>query len=86
MNINGNDGPTLKKFFTCKGCKYLSKSTMGGKIGYKPYKCFHDSIIKNSNRFNIMIGDIDESQITPDFCPFLILKERKEKLKELKNL
>lgn len=84
MDSNGIEGPTLKKFFTCDGCKYLSNSTMG--LGRKPYKCFHDNIIKNSTRFNIMMGDIDEHKITPNFCPFLILKERKEKLKELKNL
>ena len=86
MNINGIEGPILKKVFTCDNCKYLSKATLNGiSKGYK-YKCYHNDMIKNSTRFNIMQGDISSEKITPDFCPFLKNKLRNEKLKELKIL
>ncbi len=82
MNINGKDGPTLKKIFTCEGCKYLSDSVS---IYYKkPHKCYHPNIF-NSKSFNNMNGDIDINMITPDFCPFLIKEMRFEKLNELKK-
>lgn len=81
MNINGNDGPTLKNVFTCKNCKFLINAVLGSK---KPYKCFNDDNIKNYHLgFSFMLGDIGDELITPDFCPFLIKKMRTEKLKEL---
>ena len=83
MNINGKDGPTLKKIFTCKGCKHLSNSVLGGLNG-KPFKCFHnDLVMKYNTSFNLMMGDIGYEQITPENCPFLIKKMRNEKLKEI---
>jgi hypothetical protein len=84
LNINGNDGPSLKKFFTCENCKWLSNSVLGMGGGSKPFKCFHDEIIrKYDSSFNLMLGDISEEMITPEICPYLIKKMRNEKLKEL---
>ena len=81
MNINGNDGPTLKKVFSCDGCKWLSNSVLGGQ---KPFKCFHDELItKYNTSFNLMLGDIGNELITPEICPYLMKKMRAEKLKEL---
>jgi hypothetical protein len=85
LNINGIDGPTLKKVFTCDGCKYLSTATLNGITSKYQYKCYHDSIISKNNRFNIMAGDITSDKITPEFCPFLLIKIRNEKLKELND-
>lgn len=82
MNVNGNEGPTLIKIFSCSNCKYLSNKTLNN-ITFK-YKCYHDDIIKNANRFDIMLGDVSYDKITPDFCPFLKSKIRSEKLKQLK--
>ena len=80
MNINGEDGPIMKKIFTCEKCKYLSKAVLGVK---KPYKCFYDLIVKGKISFDLMNGDIGTDMITPNFCPFLIKKLRNEKLKEI---
>lgn len=84
MNINGKNGPTLKKIFSCDNCKYLINITLNNITHKYQYKCYHDDIIKNNNRFNIMMGDVSADKITPYFCPFLINKMRNEKLKELK--
>lgn len=84
MNFDGKDGPTLKKVFSCEGCKWLSTSIPGGLSGRKPFKCFHDKIIKKyDNSFNLMLGDIGDELITPEICPYLMKKMRTEKLKEL---
>ena len=86
MNINGKDGPTLKKIFTCDRCKWLGNSVLGSMGGRKPFKCFHDEIlIKYNSSFNLMNGDIGEDLITPEICPYLIKRTRTEKLKEIEN-
>lgn len=84
MNINGRDGPILKKIFTCEKCIFLSNAfiTLNNTM---PYQCVHDSILKNKYA-DLWTGDIDANKITPDFCPFLLSKTRFEKLKELKGL
>jgi hypothetical protein len=88
LKINGNDGPTLKKIFSCEGCKFLSDSPIYKmskiKNGNK-HKCFHPDVIDTKNRIFLMIGDISDQMITPSFCPFMIKKSRTEKLKELNN-
>ena len=86
MNINGSEGPKLKKIFTCDGCKHLSKATLNGITSKYQYKCYHESIISKNTRFNIMAGDISADKITPDFCPFLTKKTRLEKLKVLSQI
>jgi len=84
LNINGDEGPTLKKFFTCDNCKFLGTSAIS--FSNEPYKCYHDDFIKqNLTTFKLMSGDINSDKITPSFCPFIISKIRKEKLKELEN-
>lgn len=83
MNINGNEGPTLKKIFTCEDCKYLGKSVLG-LLGRKPHKCYYyDKESGTVRDLKLIDGDIDVSKITPDFCPFLLKMNRFEKLKEI---
>ena len=85
MNINGNEGPTLKKIFTCEDCKYLGKSVLGV-LGRKQYKCYYCSKQTETIRdLKLIDGDIDSSKMTPEFCPFLLKKNRFEKLEELKK-
>jgi len=79
-----NEGPSVKKFITCSGCIHLKDATFTD-FGNKPYKCFHDDIIKNSiTSYDIMKGDINANKITPSYCPFLVKKLRLEKIKNLK--
>ena len=87
MNINGKEGPTLKKLFTCEYCKYLGSSVLGN-LGRKQYKCYYNKETKTDTIKNLKLidGDIDSSKITPDFCPFLIKELRFEKLNELRNI
>lgn len=81
MNINGTDVPTLKKVFTCEGCKWIINAVIGSN---KPYKCFHDENIINYNKgYQYMLGDVGSELITPEFCPYLVKKLRTEKLKEI---
>jgi len=83
MNINGNEGPTLIKVFTCEGCKYLGNSVLGV-IGRKQYRCYYNKEQKSSVKdFKLIDGDIDSSKITPEFCPLLLKKNRFEKLKKI---
>lgn len=85
MDINGKEGPTLKKLFSCEGCKYLGKSVLGD-LGRKPYKCyFNDEQDKVVRNLKLIDGNIDSSKNTPEFCPFLIREMRFEKLNELKK-
>lgn len=81
MNIHGREGPVLKRVFTCEGCKWLGASLN------KKYRCNHDSQIHGkTTSFQLMIGNIDGQKLTPDFCPYLMLKTRNEKLKQLNEL
>jgi hypothetical protein len=77
LNINGNDGPTLKKVFTCEDCKWLSKASFNGFI------CLHSDLVLNKTSFQLMLGSINNDKITPKNCPYLKQKERVEKLKQL---
>lgn len=87
MDLNGEqEGPKIKKIFNCDGCKWL------GHIHeeYKKYSCLHPEVIlqyKDDSEviYKIFSGTINYDLKTPPFCPFLIKKLRKEKLKELKN-
>ena len=82
LNINGDDGPILKKFFTCDNCKFLGNSAVS--FSTNPYKCYYDDVLKKDlSSFKLMWGDIGENKITPLFCPFIIKKIRNEKLKEI---
>ena len=82
MNINGKEGPTLKKIFTCEDCKYLGKSVLGA-LGRRQYKCYYNKESGSVKDLKLIDGDIDSSKVTPDFCPFLIKEMRFEKLNEL---
>jgi hypothetical protein len=85
LNINGREGPILKKVFTCDGCKWFGDAALS--VGRKKYRCNHYSVIHGkSTSFELMMANIDFERITPDFCPFLMLKMRNEKLKELNNI
>lgn len=83
MNINGNDGPTLIKIFSCEHCKYLGKSILG-ELGKKQYRCYYNSEqAKSVKDLKLIDGNIDSSKITPEFCPLLLKMNRFEKLKEI---
>ena len=83
MNLNGNEGPTLKKIFTCENCKFLSDASI---LHNYPYKCYHDEILRNGlTTIKLMTGNIGRDKITPLFCPYLIKQLRKEKLKALER-
>ena len=83
MNINGKDGPTLKRLFICEECKWLGPSVFSG-YGKYPFHCFNEeSPRKYNSNFNLMKGDIGDDMITPEFCPYLIKQMRNEKLKEI---
>jgi len=78
-----NDGPTLKHFFTCDRCKYLTKVTSSSMMANN-YRCFHDNVLSQEvSGYSFIIGNIPSSKITPSFCPFLMKKLRKEKLKKI---
>jgi len=73
LNINGKNGPTLKKEFSCEGCKWL-----GADYGIIPgKKCLHNSKIFGNKLYSHLK--------TPFWCPFLLTKIRNEKLKEIEN-
>ena len=84
MDITGNDGPKIKKIFSCVGCKWL-----GDIYGEnQKYSCLHPDVTskyKDDTEFmyKIFMGTLDKNLITPSFCPYLIKKLRFEKLKEL---
>ena len=84
VNIDGIDGPILKKIFTCENCKFLGETTFSGYGVKNPYRCYHPDIIKDKlNATIIATGDISDNKITPNFCPYILRKMRNEKLKEL---
>ena len=78
MDINGNDGPTLvvtKKFY-CTGCKWVTHAIL------LPNGC----VCSDVDWFGTMWGvnnQLPKDLETPFWCPFLLKKLRKEKLKEL---
>jgi len=80
VDINGNDGPSIKKTFSCENCKWLSETYT------EKYICFHpDNLsIDKISIYDLFLGTIDKNLRTPTFCPYLIKKLRCEKLKELK--
>lgn len=85
MNLyGGKNGPSIKRVHTCKGCKWLSNKNQY----YKKKSCLHPDII-NKNKSNIIydifLGNISDELITPSFCPYLLSKIRKEKLKKINN-
>ena len=87
VNIDGVDGPVLKKIFTCQDCKFLGETTFGNYGIKKPFRCYHPDIIKDKlNMTTIASGDIGSDKITPIFCPYIVRKMRNEKLKELDNV
>jgi hypothetical protein len=77
LNDSGNEGPTIKKVFFCTDCKYFKKS-----LGILSSRCLHGNIDKN---IYFMVENIEKSDITPTFCPFLMRKMREEKLKEIED-
>lgn len=81
---NGNNGPKIKRVFTCEKCKFLCEATVFSK--YNPYKCFHNDIIKDQASYNLMNGDIGSDKIAPEFCPYLAKKTRLEKLKRIEKI
>ena len=82
MNIKGKDGPVLKSYFTCENCKFLSEFSLT--YGKYPYKCQHEDVLNyNKSNFQVIYGDIGTEKITPIFCPFLLRKQRFEKLNKI---
>lgn len=84
LNVDGVDGPSLIKIFSCDNCKYLGNASVA--FGGLPYKCYHNDIVKNyKSTLQMFNGDISYDKITPDYCPFLFKKMLKEKLEEINN-
>ena len=83
MNLEGTDGPILKKIFSCKPCKWLGTSVGVMYVNNRPHKCLHPNYTFNYDKF--FDGDIGDDKITPLSCPYLLVKLRKEKLKEIEN-
>ena len=85
MDISGNEGPKIKKVFTCVGCKWLGKGE-GVYDNQKP-SCFHPDIVSKYTDQEFILktfmGTLNKDLSTPIFCPYLIKKLRYEKLKEL---
>lgn len=75
------EGPILLKIFSCKNCEHLKKATLF--INGSPYTCFHNNVIKGMNGVQLISGRIGKDKVTPEFCPFLFIQERVEKLKSL---
>ena len=84
MDITGNDGPKIKRTFTCKGCKWL-----GDVYDKRDVRsCLHPDVIsqyKSDSEFiyKIFMGTLNSELKTPSFCPYLIKKLRYEKLKTI---
>ena len=83
--LEGIDGPSLIKIFSCENCRFLGKSTVV--LNKLTYKCLHNDVIKsNMSTYSILTGNIGKEKITPYFCPYIFKKDRYEKLKQLKEL
>ena len=83
MDISGNDGPSIKKTFTCKGCKWLSDSDNY----YTKRSCLHPDIVSKYTEteliYKLFEGMLKFELDTPSFCPYLVKKIRLEKLKTI---
>ena len=83
--LDGSDGPTLIKVFSCEKCRFLGKAA--SPLSNLTYKCLHNEIMKNNkSKYSMILGNIGQEKITPDFCPYIFKKERYEKLIQLKEI
>lgn len=83
--LDGADGPTLIKVFSCENCRFLGQAASS--LSNLTYKCLHNDVIKgNKSKYSMILGNIGKDKITPDFCPYIFKKERYEKLIQLKEI
>ena len=88
IDNDDNEGPMIKKSFTCKGCKWLNNIYDDNSKLFNKNSCLHPEVIsqyKTDSEFiyKIFMGTLNENLETPSFCPYLLKKLRLEKLKTI---